>query len=102
MKKRTTATMMMIAALTAITRGTSLIAWEADGFDENPRALDANDANRGSLRNELALRQHVDATPVDRGDAGGTKIRRGRAGAPVQVRMIGARHVIRPLRRAQR
>ena len=39
-----------------------------DGFDENPRAFNPYDANRSSGRDELPLRQDVDAPSVDRRD----------------------------------
>ena len=46
----------------------------SDGFDEDACAFDAHDADRGSLRDELSLSQHVDPASVDRRDARGAQI----------------------------
>src|SRR5579864_1896966 len=101
-KKRTTAATMMIAALTAITKRSSLVTREVNRLHEDARAFDADDAHRGSLCDELALCQHVDAPSVDGRNYGGAQVRRRRSGSSAQGAQISARNVVRPLRRAQR
>src|SRR5579872_3476652 len=101
-KKRMTATTMMIAALTAITWRSSLITRQIHGFDEDSRTFDPYHANRRALRNKLSRRQDVDAPPVDGGDSCRAQKRRRGAGAAVQRTPVRAGDVIAALRRGER